>query len=90
MSILAIFLSLILLMILAYRGITVLLLAPLMAALAVLLSGDVSLLLPIYADTFMKALGGFLIKFFPLFILGALFGKLMADSGGATVIANWI
>jgi len=36
---LAIVVSLILLMYLAYRGVTVLLLAPLMAALAVLLSG---------------------------------------------------
>ena len=40
MSILAILISLGLLMFLAYRGITVLLLAPLMAALAVVLSGD--------------------------------------------------
>ncbi|WIX32764.1 GntP family permease [Salinicola sp. JS01] len=90
MSTLAIVVSLILLIVLAYRGITVLLLAPLMAALAVLLSGDGGLLLPIYTDTFMKALGGYLIKFFPLFILGALFGQLMADSGAAHAIARWI
>ena len=76
MSTLAIVLSLILLIVLAYRGITVLLLAPLMASLAVLLSGEAGLLLPIYTGTFMSALGGYLIKFFPLFILGALFGQL--------------
>jgi H+/gluconate symporter-like permease len=90
MSTLAIVLSLILLIVLAYRGITVLLLAPLMASLAVLLSGEAGLLLPIYTGTFMNALGGYLIKFFPLFILGALFGQLMADSGAAHAIARWI
>ena len=54
MSIVAIVTSLILLMFLAYRGISVLLLAPLMACLAVLLSGDAAFLLPIYTDTFMS------------------------------------
>ena len=48
MSTLSIVVSLLLLMFLAYRGYTVLLLAPLMAALAVILSGDMVLLLPIY------------------------------------------
>ncbi|HLU79135.1 MAG TPA: GntP family permease, partial [Burkholderiaceae bacterium] len=89
-STLAIVLSLILLMYLAYRGITVLLLAPLMAALAVLLSGDVGFLLPIYTDTFMKALGGYVMQFLPIFLLGALFGRLMADSGAAETISRWI
>ncbi len=89
-STMAIILSLILLMYLAYRGITVLLLAPLMAALAILLSGDVGLLLPIYTDTFMKALGNYVIQFLPIFLLGALFGQLMADSGAAHTISRWI
>ncbi|MDH2293887.1 GntP family permease [Cobetia sp. 1AS1] len=88
MSILAILISLGLLMFLAYRGITVLLLAPLMAALAVVLSGDAAALLPSYTVTFMSQLGGYLAKFFPLFILGALFGQLMADSGAAHAISE--
>ncbi|UQI38857.1 GntP family permease [Vreelandella venusta] len=90
MGMLAIIISLILLMFFAYRGISVLLLAPLMASLAVLLSGDVAFLLPIYTDTFMKALGNYVIQFFPLFLLGALFGQLMADSGAAQSISNGI
>ena len=45
LSILAVIISLALLMFLAYRGVTVLLLAPLMAALAVVLSGDARWLL---------------------------------------------
>jgi len=89
-STLAIVLSLILLMYLAYRGITVLLLAPLMAALAVVLSGDIGYLLPIYTDTFMMALGGYVMQFLPIFLLGALFGRLMADSGAAETISRWI
>src|SRR5690606_15015949 len=89
-STLAIVLSLILLMYLAYRGITVLLLAPLMAALAVLLSGDVGFLLPIDTGTFMKALGGYVMQFLPIFLLGPLFGRLMADSGAAETISRWI
>ena len=87
---LAIIVSLILLMYLAYRGITVLLLAPLMAGLAVLLSGEIGIFLPIYTDTFMKALGGYVIQFLPIFLLGALFGQLMADSGAANTISRWI
>lgn len=89
-STLAIIVSLLLLMFLAYRGITVLLLAPLMAALAVFLSGDLGFLLPIYTETFMKALGGYVLQFLPIFLLGALFGQLMADSGAANTIARWI
>ena len=90
MSTLAIVISLVLLMYLAYRGYTVLLLAPLMAALAVILSGDVAQMLPIYTETFMRALGNYILAFFPIFLLGALFGQLMADSGAATAIARWV
>ena len=90
LSTLAIVLSLALLMYLAYRGYTVLLLAPVMAALAVILSGDVSQMLPIYTETFMRALSNYMLAFFPIFLLGALFGQLMADSGAATAIAQWI
>jgi len=89
-GILAIMLSLALLMFFAYRGVTVLLLAPIMAAVAVLLSGDAMQLLPIYTDTFMRALGNYVIQFLPIFLLGALFGQLMADSGAANTIARAI
>lgn len=89
MSTLAILISLFLLMYLAYRGISVLILAPILAALAVLLSGDISLMLPIYTETFMGALGNYLLNFFPIFLLGAIFGQLIADSGAASSIATW-
>ncbi|AKX47339.1 transporter [Thiopseudomonas alkaliphila] len=90
MSMFAIITSLLLLMFFAYRGITVLILAPLMASLAILLSGEFAYVMPTYTQVYMQELGGYLIKFFPLFILGALFGKLVADSGAAHTIAEVI
>lgn len=66
-STIAIIISLFLLMYFAYRGYSVLILAPLMATLAVALSGDILSALPIYTTVFMKALSGFLLKFFPIF-----------------------
>ena len=90
MGTLGILLSLALLMYLAYRGLNVLILAPLLALLALLFSGEMALLLPTYTQVFMKAMGGYVIQFFPLFLLGALFGKLMDDSGSARAIAHGI
>jgi H+/gluconate symporter-like permease len=86
LSIAGIIVSLALLMWFAYRGVSVLLLAPLAALLAVLATPEVPLLAS-YTQVFMKAAGGFVALFFPLFLLGALFGKLMEDSGAARVIA---
>ncbi len=82
--------SLCLLMYWAYRGVSVLLLAPVLALLAVVMSGDVAMLLPVYTQVFMKAMGGYLMQFFPLFLLGAIFGKLMDESGSARAIAHGI
>ena len=90
LGVLGIILSLGLLMFLAYRGINVLVLAPVMALLAVLIGGDAHLLLPTYTQVFMKELGGYLLRFFPLFMLVAIFGKLMDDSVSAKSIAHWI
>jgi H+/gluconate symporter-like permease len=81
--------SLLLLITLAYRGASVIVLAPALAMLAVALSGEVPLLAA-YTQIFMVALGRFLAKYFPLFLLGAIFGKLMDESGYARAIANRI
>ncbi|TDQ36338.1 H+/gluconate symporter-like permease [Thiopseudomonas denitrificans] len=87
MSLLGILISLGLLMYLAYRGFSVILLAPVLAMLAVLLSGMGGQMLGVYTQVFMKGLGGYVVSFFPLFLLGAVFGKLMDDSGSARTIA---
>ncbi len=89
MGLIGIVLSLLLLMYLAYRGINVLILAPLLSLLAVLFAGGLPIL-GTYTQVFMKALGNYLMIYFPLFMLGAIFGKVMADSGSARAIAQWI
>lgn len=88
MGLIGIFVSLALLMYLAYRGINVLILAPLLALLATVFAGGLPILAT-YTQVFMPALGDYLVKFFPLFLLGAIFGKLMADSGSARTISEW-
>ncbi|MES1944021.1 citrate transporter [Salinisphaera sp. PC39] len=79
--------SLALLMWLAYRGVSVIILAPVLAMLACLFQADDVPLLATYTQVFMESMGGFAIKFFPIFLLGAIFGKLMEDSGCARSIA---
>ncbi len=88
MGLLGILLGLALLVWLAFRGWSVLLLAPAAALLAALLSGEP--LLASWTQTFMVSAAGFLAQFFPLFLLGALFGKLMEDSGAVSAIANFM
>ena len=89
LGLLGIVLSLVLLMTLAYRGINVLILAPLLSLLAVLLGGG-GPLLATYTQVYMESLGGYLVKYFPLFMLGAIFGRLMDDSGAAQEISRLI
>ncbi|SEL36915.1 H+/gluconate symporter [Roseovarius azorensis] len=81
--------TLLALMYLAYRGVNLLVLAPAMALLAVAATGD-GPLLGSYTQIFMQAMGGFVIQYFPLFLLGAVFGKLMEASGNAQVLADGI
>lgn len=88
-SILGIVLSLLLLMSLAYRDVSVLVLAPLCALLAVWFDGNLPLLAT-YTQIFMASVGQFVTSYFPLFLLGALFGKLMEESGSAAKIASVI
>ncbi len=78
-----------LLIYLAYRGVSVLLLGPAMALVAALFAAGTPLLAT-YTQVFMSSAGGFIVQFFPLFLLGAIFGKLMDDSGAAEAIAHGI
>src|SRR5262249_37218122 len=88
MGILGILLALALLMWLAYRGWSVLLVAPAAALLAAALSGQP--LLAHWTQTFMGSAARFVAQWFPLFLLGGLFGKLMDDSGSITSIARYL
>lgn len=71
----------------AYRGISLIILAPATGLLAVLLDGGLPVL-SAYTQIFMRNAGDFIVSFFPLFLLGAVFGKLMDDSGSAQSIAR--
>ncbi len=73
---------------LAYRGWSVLLLAPAAALIAAGISREP--LLAHWTQTFMGSAAQFIAQFFPLFLLGALFGKLMDDSGSVEAIARFM
>lgn len=85
--------SLILLMYLAYRGISVLIIAPILACFAAIMSGIDSgsmHILATYTETFMGSLAGYVRSYFPIFLLGAIFGKVMDDTGSAKSISYFI
>jgi H+/gluconate symporter-like permease len=73
---------------LSFRGWSVLVLAPAAALVAAVAAREP--LLANWTMTFMGAAAGFILQFFPLFLLGAVFGKLMDDSGSVTAIARFM
>lgn len=88
MGLLGILLALSGLMYLSFRGWSILLLAPIAAMVAALTAAEP--LLAHLTQTFMPAAATFVAQFFPIFLLGALFGKLMEDSGSVAAIAAWM
>ena len=88
MGLLGILLGLALLVWLAYRGWSILLLAPGAALIATAFAGGP--LLAYWTQTFMDSGSRFVAQFFPLFLLGAVFGKLMEDSGSVAAIAEFM
>ena len=88
MGLAGILVSLGLLIWLAYRGWSVLVLSPAAALLAAAFSQEP--LLAHWTQTFMGSAAQFLMQFFPIFLLGALFGKLMEDSGSVEAIARFM
>ena len=63
--------------------------APVAAMLAAAISGE-PLLAAHWTQTFMPGAGQFVTQWFPMFLLGGLFGKLMDDSGSITSIARFL
>jgi H+/gluconate symporter-like permease len=88
MEVLGILLSLMLLMFIAYRGYSVILFAPILALLAAFLQGMP--IMPSYTELFMGKAVTYVKSFFPVFLLGAVFGKVMEDTGLAKSIAHEI
>ncbi|PLS05573.1 GntP family permease [Neobacillus cucumis] len=89
MELFVILLALGLLIFVAYRGFSVILFAPLCALLAVLLV-DPSHVLPFFSGVFMEKMVGFIKSYFAVFLLGAIFGKVVEMSGIAESIAKSI
>jgi H+/gluconate symporter-like permease len=83
-----IILGLVLLMFLAFKGYSIIWAAP-VSALVVAITGGLDLL-DMYKSTYMAGLAGFLQTWFPVFLLGAIFGHLMDHTGAAKAIARWL
>jgi len=79
--------ALIFLMLVAYRGYSVILFAPI-AALGAVLVTDPSLVPPMFSSVFMEKMVGFIKSYFAVFMLGAVFGKVIELSGFSKSIVS--
>ena len=75
------------LMLVAYRGFSVILFAPVAALLAVLLT-DPSAVPPIFTGPFMDKMAGFVKLYFPVFLLGAVLGVEITVRGSASCLST--
>lgn len=89
LGILGILLSLAMLMYFAYKGVSVIWLAPILAIFAALFSPNTPLMAS-FTEVFMKSAANYVKLYFPAFLLGAIFGKVMDASGAAKSIASVI
>jgi H+/gluconate symporter-like permease len=87
MSLLIVLGALAFLMLVAYRGYSVILFAPVAALGAVLLT-DPMLVAPMFSSVFMEKMVGFVKSYFPVFMLGAVFGKVIELSGFSKSIVS--
>ena len=85
MDFLIVLASLCFLMFVAYRGYSVILFAP-VAALGAVLLIDPYLVAPMFTGLFMDKMVGFVKLYFPVFLLGAVFGKVIELSGFSKAI----
>lgn len=93
MSLFGIVLGLALLIFLAFKGQSILWVAPVCAAVVALLSmfEDPTInVLTMWTDNYMAAMAAFLQTWFPAFMLGAIFGKVMEVSGAAKSVGLWL
>ncbi|PGY15758.1 GntP family permease [Bacillus sp. AFS031507] len=87
MELVIILLALGMLMFIAYRGFSVIMFAPLCALFAVFLT-DPDWVLPFFSNVFMGKMVEYIKLYFPIFLLGAIFGKVVEMSGLARSIAS--
>jgi H+/gluconate symporter-like permease len=93
MSLLGIVVGLALLIFLAFKGQSILWVAPVCAAVVALFSmvEDPTInVLEMWTGNYMAAMATFLQTWFPAFMLGAIFGKVMEVSGAAKSVGLWL
>ncbi len=88
LSLIGIVLGLALLIFLAFKGHSIIWVAPVCALLVALLSWQN--VLDLYLNDYMSGMSGFVLSWFPAFFLSAVFGKLMDSTGSARSLANKI
>ncbi|GEK34266.1 GntP family permease [Kurthia sibirica] len=85
-SLITIVISLTLLIVLALRGFSIIIIAPVVSLFVMVANG-----LPIletFQETYMGGFIGYVKNYFLIFLFAAMFGKMMDDSGAARQIAN--
>lgn len=88
LSLIGIIIALAALIVLAMKGFNIILISPFLAIFVMLMSGmDI---IPTLTGAYMQSFAGFATNYFLVFMLGAVFAKLMEDSGAAKSIANGI
>jgi len=87
MSFIIVLAALAFLMFAAYRGYSVILFAPIAALGAVLFTAP-DAVAPVFTGIFMEKMVGFVKLYFPVFMLGAVFGKVIELSGFSESIVN--
>ena len=80
--------SLILLMFFAYRGYSIIFIAPIFAVVAAIGSGHASM--PVYSEIYMTKAAEYIKTYYPVFLLGAVFAKIMEQGGLAAAVADKI
>lgn len=95
LSLAGIFVGLVLMIWLTYKGHSIIWVAPLSAFIVVLFAlgaglGEGRTLLSAYTVDYMKGVGEYFIAWFPIFLLGAIYGKIMDMTGAARALADVI
>ena len=93
MSLFGIILGLVLLIFLAFKGQSILWVAPICAAVVALFGmfEDPSInVLTMYTENYMQGMANFTMSWFPAFLLGAVFGKMMEATGAAKSVGLMI
>ena len=86
LSLIGIILGLVLLMLLAYRGYSIIWVAPVCAVVIAVFSGYA--ILDAYIGDYMKGMADYVFQWFPAFFLGAVYGKVMDLTGSARSLAD--